>query len=120
MDVRRRGANETEQYGGRFTGAVRLDMLLEAADASAPDTALVHFDDGAVTFWHAHPGGQLLYLEAGVGRVGTESEEVTLRPGDLVHAPSGERHWHGAAPGERCTFLALTWGTTAWEENAPA
>jgi quercetin dioxygenase-like cupin family protein len=119
MEIRHRGNAETSQYGGRFTGAVRLDMLLEAADASAPDTALVHFEDGAATFWHAHPGGQLLYLESGAGRVGTEEGEVALRPGDLVHAPAGERHWHGAAPGERCTFLALTWGTTAWEDVAP-
>jgi quercetin dioxygenase-like cupin family protein len=51
--------------------------------------------------------------------VGTEDEVQTLQPGDLVYAPADERHWHGAADGKACTFLALTWGTTAWEDQAP-
>jgi quercetin dioxygenase-like cupin family protein len=95
-------------------------MLREAGDAVSPDTALVHFEDGAATFWHAHPGGQILFLQSGSGRVGTEPDgEVLLAVGDLVYAPPGERHWHGAASGQACTFLALTWGTTAWEDLAP-
>jgi len=111
--------SESALYGGRFTGHVTLDMLLEAPGGAMPDTALVHFEDGAVTFWHAHPGGQMLFLRDGEGRVGNEDEVQTLQPGDLVFAPADERHWHGAAEGRACTFLALTWGTTAWEEQPP-
>jgi quercetin dioxygenase-like cupin family protein len=119
MIVRRAGS-ESDVYGGRFTGHVTLDMLLESPEEHIPDTALVHFDDGAVTFWHSHPGGQVLFLREGQGRVGTADEVVTVRPGDLVYAPANERHWHGAAQGASCTFLASTWGTTAWEDEAPS
>ena len=102
-------------YGGRFTGTVELEMLHEE-----PDTALVHFKDGAVTFWHRHPGGQQLFVVRGEARVGTEADgEVRLAPGALVVCPADERHWHGAAPGCDSTLLAVTWGTTQWETEAP-
>ena len=59
-----------EVYGGRFTGAVTLEMLDEAAHEGAPDIARVAFRDGACTFWHRHPGGQkLLVLEIGRAHV---------------------------------------------------
>lgn len=113
------GGNEAELYGGRFTGAVRLEMLDEAPDASAPDVARVSFDDGACTFWHSHPGGQKLLVLSGRGRVGMEDGETELAPGDYVDAPADERHYHGAAAGHDAVFLAITWGTTAWEDLAP-
>ena len=108
-------------YGGRFTGTVTLEMLAEAASGEQPDIARVEFEDGAVTNWHAHPGGQYLYLLAGVGCVGTEADgEVALAVGSFVQAPAGERHYHGARPGSGATFLAVTWGTTDWEDAAPS
>lgn len=113
------GGTSSELYGGRFTGTVRLEMLDEAPDASLPDIARVSFDDGACTFWHSHPGGQKLLVLEGRGRVGMEDGETILEPGDYVDAPADERHYHGAAAGLNCTFLAITWGTTAWEDLAP-
>ena len=81
---------------------------------------LVHFLDGAVTFWHTHPGGQQLFVVRGEARVGTEADgEVRLGTGTLVVCPPHERHWHGAAPGNDATLLAVTWGTTQWETEAP-
>lgn len=119
MDVIAEG-DRSQVYGGRFTGAVELEMLHEAGTPDRPDVAKVHFHDGAVTFWHMHPGGQHLVVLAGEARVGTEADgEVRLDEGTLVVCPAGERHWHGAAPGTSCTLLALTWGTTRWEELAP-
>ena len=85
-----------------------------------PDTAFGHFHDGAVTNWHHHPGGQLLFVVSGRGRVGTEVDgSLNLEPGNLVVAPPDEAHWHGAAPGADCTMLAVTWGTTCWHDEAP-
>jgi quercetin dioxygenase-like cupin family protein len=112
-------------YGGRFTGTVELEMMNATpadidANVDGPDTALVHFRDGAVTFWHQHPGGQQLFVVSGRARIGTEADgEVSLDEGTLVVCPAHERHWHGAAPGTDTTLLAVTWGTTQWEDESP-
>jgi len=113
------GGEPTQVYGGRFTGEVSLEMLGPAEDGTRPDIARVAFADGAVTFWHRHPGGQKLYVLDGVGRIGLEGEEVILLPGAYVDTPPLERHYHGAAPGHHATILAITWGETAWEETGP-
>lgn len=119
------GGDRTDVYGGRFTGRVELEMLRAApadgvAGVDAPDTALVHFHDGAVTFWHSHPGGQQLWVVRGHARVGTRRDgEVALEPGTLVVCPADEPHWHGAMPDADTTLLALTWGTTAWTDEPP-
>jgi quercetin dioxygenase-like cupin family protein len=119
MDVIPRGDTSTV-YGGRFSGPVELEMLRLAPDPATPDVAVVRFEPGAVSTWHAHPGGQLLYVLEGRARVGTEADgTVELAPGTLVVAPAGERHWHGAAAGEAAAILSLAWGTTAWEDLAP-
>ena len=119
MKVVREG-DKSVSYGGRFTGTVELEMLHATPIDEEPDTALVHFKDGAVTFWHLHPGGQQLFVVQGVARVGTVADgEVRLSAGALVVCPPNERHWHGAAPGYDSTLLAITWGTTQWETEAP-
>ena len=59
------------------------------------------FEPGARTAWHTHPLGQTLIVTAGLGRVqraGGPVEEI--RPGDVVWFAPGEKHWHGAAPGD--------------------
>ena len=114
------GGDKTSVYGGRFTGEVDLEMLHATPTDAEPDTALVHFKGGAVSFWHLHPGGQQLFVVRGDARVGTDADgEVRLAPGALVICPANERHWHGAAPGNDTTLLAVTWGTTQWESVAP-
>lgn len=113
------GGNTSEVYGGRFTGAVRLEMLGAAETDGRPDIARVAFDAGAVTFWHTHPGGQKLLVIDGLGRIGTEEGETLLEPGTFVDTPPEHRHYHGAAEGHDCTFLTITWGTTSWEESGP-
>jgi quercetin dioxygenase-like cupin family protein len=120
------GGDRSVVYGGRFTGTVELEMLNATppeidAGVDGPDTALVHFHDGAVTFWHSHPGGQQLYVVSGDARVGTEADgEIAMTVGTLVVCPADEPHWHGAMPGSDTTLLAITWGTTVWSDQAPA
>ena len=114
------GGDRSTTYGGRFTGRVELEMLNATAGDHEPDTALVHFHDGAVSNWHVHPGGQTLFVHTGRARVGTETDgEVALPPGALVVSAPGERHWHGADAGHDAAVLAVTWGTTQWEDEAP-
>ena len=82
------GGDRDSSYGGLFTGHVELEMLHAASNDQEPDTALVHFHSGAVTNWHHHPGGQLLFVVSGEARVGTSADgAVTINPGHLVVAP---------------------------------
>ncbi len=114
------GGDRSPTPGGPFTGPVDLELLNATSSEADPDTALGHFHDGAVTNWHHHPGGQLLFIVSGRGYVGTERDgRVELDPGTLVVAPPDEAHWHGAAPGSDCTMLAVTWGVTCWHDEAP-
>jgi quercetin dioxygenase-like cupin family protein len=113
-------APSTSQYGGRFSGRVELAMLEEAPAQSRPDVARVSFHDGAVTNWHTHPGGQLLLVLEGAGRIGNEQEaHIDLAPGTFVSSDPGDRHWHGAAKGSSCAWLTITWGATRWEDANP-
>jgi quercetin dioxygenase-like cupin family protein len=57
----------------------------------------------------------VLYILEGVGRVGMEGDQYTVHPGDVIHAAPGERHWHGAAPGENMTHISITTvGSPTW------
>jgi 4-carboxymuconolactone decarboxylase len=69
----------------------------------------VTFAPGARTAWHSHPGGQILIVTAGTGRVqvwGHPIEEI--RVGDVVRIPAGVKHWHGASPNASMSHLGIT------------
>lgn len=106
---------QTSQSGTTFTGNVTLDRVLGAQQEGGVSISVVHFDDGARTHWHEHPGEQVLYILEGEGRVGTATEQYLVSPGDVVHATPGERHWHGAAPGASMTHISITTvGSPTW------
>lgn len=101
-----------------FTGNVWSSPL--SRDSARELTALaVMFEPGARTYWHSHPEGQVLYVTSGAGRVGTAAREIVeISPGDVVFAPPGEMHWHGAAPGSYMSHLSLTTGgATEWDPS---
>ena len=58
---------------------------------------IVQFGAGARTRTHRHSSDQLLYVVAGIGKVGTADGEQVISAGDFVLVPAGEDHWHGAA-----------------------
>jgi 4-carboxymuconolactone decarboxylase len=92
-----------------FTGDVRVERLFDAVDPSHASGGLVTFAPGARTAWHSHPGGQILIVTSGTGRVqlwGHVIEEI--RTGDVVQIPAGAKHWHGAAPDASMTHLGIT------------
>ena len=108
----------TGRKGDTFTGDVTLESVLSAQREHGMSVSVVHFTDGARTNWHEHPGEQVLYILEGAGRVGTEDEQFLVQPGDVVHAAPGERHWHGAAPGQTMTHLSVTnRGAPEWFET---
>ena len=92
-----------------FTGDVQVERLFDAVDPSHASGGLVTFAPGARTAWHSHPGGQILIVTSGTGRVqlwGHVIEEI--RTGDVVQIPAGAKHWHGAAPHASMTHLGIT------------
>jgi quercetin dioxygenase-like cupin family protein len=57
--------------------------------------------------------GQTVHVAEGVGLIQSRGEKaVEIRPGETIHTPPGEWHWHGAAPEHFMTHLAM------WEASA--
>ncbi|WPC65328.1 carboxymuconolactone decarboxylase family protein [Rhodoferax ferrireducens] len=105
-----------------FTGSVKIDYLFRAEEPKRASGAYVTFSPGARTAWHTHPLGQTLIVTAGVGRVQRWGEAIEeIRPGDVVRIPPGVKHWHGAAPNNAMTHLAVQeqkdGKTVAWLEQ---
>lgn len=101
-----------------FTGDVWIDAIAQGQGSPPLSIGSVHFTPGARTAWHRHSIGQTLYVTEGEGRVQSRDEPaVTIRPGDVVQAPGGEWHWHGAAPDHFMTHLSLTEGDTEWGDH---
>jgi len=94
--------------GEYFTGNVWVDEIAVGAEPSRVRLYRVSFEPGAHTAWHTHPLGQVLHVLTGFGLVQKDGEPVKeIHPGDTVMIAPGERHWHGAAPGNTMVHLAL-------------
>jgi quercetin dioxygenase-like cupin family protein len=109
MEIKRSGShpsgNGPAEY---FTGAVRLERLIEAPEPARVRGSHVTFQPGARTAWHTHPLGQTLIVISGLGRAqrwGGPIEEI--RSGDVVWFAPGEKHWHGASPTTAMTHIAI-------------
>jgi quercetin dioxygenase-like cupin family protein len=107
---------KTDKRGPTFTGEVWADPVLPATDGVTINS--VFFPPGARTFWHHHERGQILHVLGGGGLICSLGERPRrLRAGDVVWVPAGERHWHGGAPGSFLIHLAISLGTTSWEQE---
>lgn len=96
-----------------FTGDVWFDVIARGEEPSRLRVNMVRFAPCARTAWHSHAVGQTLHVTEGVGMVQSKGGKIIeMRPGDTVYTPPGEWHWHGAAPDQFMTHLAM------WE--APA
>ena len=102
-----------------FTGEVLAGIVLEENQEEGLRVYRVTFPSGGRTVWHLHTGVQLLFVEQGRGLVQKEGEDVLeIGPGDAVHIAAGEKHWHGACPGESMSHLAVNLGGSAeWMEE---
>lgn len=102
-----------------FTGNVTFGAHYSPQDAQDLSVLGVHFSPGARTDWHSHPGGQVIYVTEGAGYVVTDDgQRAAITAGDVVHAPAGELHWHGARANSHMVHLSLTWrGATEWESR---
>ena len=92
-----------------FTGAVR------SVDASNVRAVRFQYDAGARSYWHSHEGSQVLLLEQGRGRMQIQGQRVQeLVVGQPVVLPGGVAHWHGAAPDQGLTQIAVNVGGVKW------
>tara|TARA_R110002049_G_scaffold5204_2_gene36543 strand:- start:10291 stop:10758 length:468 start_codon:yes stop_codon:yes gene_type:complete len=94
----------TEHFSGKVWtyGIVPNDSVYHMLSGS------VHFDAGAFTDWHSHPGGQILIITEGKGFYQEEGREKRiLKKGDVVKCLPNIRHWHGAIPNEGLTFIHI-------------
>jgi quercetin dioxygenase-like cupin family protein len=101
-----------------FTGHVWIDAIAQGQPPSRLAVSAVHFAPGARTAWHSHSLGQTLYVTEGKGLVQSRGEPiVTMGPGDVVHTPAEEWHWHGATPHHLMTHISMTEGDVDWGEH---
>ena len=109
-----------------FTGTVFVAPVFapEMNDVSAGE---VTFMPGARSAWHRHPVGQYLVVTAGTGWYQEEGHaKQVMRTGDVVFAPAGVNHWHGATKSTSVTHYAIqavqdgsavTWGELVSDED---
>ena len=50
-------------------------------------------------FWYALPEEDIIRSEG--------NEAIEMKPGDCINIPTGVKHWHGAAPDEWFSHLAI-------------
>ena len=68
----------------------------------------VHFPKGVRNKFHKHSNDQVLIVLKGKGIVATKDEKAEVKEGDVVWAPAGEEHWHGAAPDSDFSHISVT------------
>lgn len=104
-----------------FTGEARARPLMNAPSPPLPANAVVvRFDPGVRNYWHAHAGGQLLYVIEGEGWVQSRGQAPQrIRTGDVVAADPNEEHWHGAGSSAPMAHISVAIGDTRWLEPSP-
>ena len=78
------------------------------------------WEPGMRSYWHCHSGGQMMFLDQGVGRIQVRGERMrTLHRGDMHYAGPGVEHWHGGAADQSGHFFQTAIGesTTYWMEE---
>jgi quercetin dioxygenase-like cupin family protein len=113
--VRRGGGTPSARSEGPYTGEIWRDLLHNGDDGFS--VGKVFFTPCARTFWHSHPGGQLLVVEHGDGIVADEEETVHVAAGDVIWTPPDVRHWHGATSTRSMMHTAITLNGVDWQEE---
>jgi len=108
-----------QQPGGQKPAA-QPALITGTSTTSEPTGVTVarrKFEPAARTYWHSHPGGQLLLIEEGRALVQERGKPVrTLSPGESIFTGPNIAHWHGATPTQAMTQLNVGFpgGATKW------
>jgi len=101
-----------------FVGEVLVQPVVPRTEGI--EIIVVRFSAGARTYLHSHAVPQVLHCIEGRGILATESERNQVGPGDIVHVPAGEMHWHGAAEDSDFVHLSIRPpGETNWTKIDP-
>ena len=100
-----------DAYAQYFVGDSFLHPLTDPKECPVY-MANVTFEPGCRNNWHIHHaksgGGQILVCVAGRGYYQEEGKDaVEMKPGDCINIPAEVKHWHGAAPDEWFSHLAI-------------
>ena len=69
----------------------------------------VIFEPSARTYWHSHPGGQILLVTGGIGYYQEKGKQAqVLKTGDVVTIPPDVVHWHGASSGNQFVHIGMS------------
>ncbi len=91
-----------------FHGAEHVSRQGLTDESKEVSVNVIHFDHGAHTRMHIHGCDQVLLVTRGKGFVETEQERHEISEGDVVFAPAGEKHRHGAVDGNDFTHISIT------------
>ncbi len=111
---------EAASNGGTeyFIGEVKVQPVVTPDQGI--DIIVVRFSAGARTYLHSHTAPQVLHCMEGRGILATERERNVVGPGDIVHVPAGEMHWHGATPDGPFVHLSIRPpGDSTWTKTDP-
>ena len=112
---------EPNPYGQYFVGQSYLAPL----STTQVPIFNVTFEPGCRNHWHIHHaksgGGQMLVCVGGRGYYQEWGKDpIEMTPGTVINIPPEVKHWHGAAPGEWFSHLAIEVpgedGSTEWCE----
>ena len=120
MKVHRTPASASEDGGRQFFvgGEVRVQPIVSPDEGI--DIILVRFSPGARTYLHTHAVPQVLHCVEGRGILATKNEQNLVEPGDVVHIPAGEEHWHGATIDSHFVHLSIRLpGESTWTRVDP-
>ena len=107
MQVRKMNDIPKEPVASRLFTSEDVTRQPLAPDSADFNASVVGFGKGTRNKFHYHGSDQILIVTEGRGKVVTEAgEEAVVTVGDVVFAPAGEKHWHGAL--EDSTFAHIT------------
>jgi quercetin dioxygenase-like cupin family protein len=99
------GVKKEPAVSPMFTGPVTMQSIVGTELSKRFMIRQVNFDRGIRNKFHTHTIEQILIVTEGKGIVATDTEEITVGPGDIIFIPVGEKHWHGAAKGATFSHL---------------
>jgi len=119
MKIHRISADASVSAGEQFfVGEVRVQPVVPGTEGI--EIIVVRFRVGARTYLHSHAVPQVLHCIEGRGILATETEHNDVGPGDIIHVPAGEMHWHGAAVDSDFVHLSIRPpGETNWTKIDP-
>lgn len=109
------GAGGHEQAAGQGQAHFTGTPTVLGAHNIRVSSSHIHLEPGVRTWWHSHEHGQVMIVEQGRGRYQNQGESVKeFGAGDTAYAPANVMHWHGAAPDQAMTQVAVSVGQTTW------